>query len=88
MTYKKYMTIVSLWKPECVLYIRYETKHTSGKMTMSIAFFLEMYKKIIRLLKRVKMVSIFLKNENTQIVYKYYEDLESVYEDALKGNNI
>lgn len=75
MTRKQLKTIISEWNPQRVLYIRYESNHSCGKITCSFAFFLEMYNKLYRLLKRCKIREIYLKNEDTGIVLMYYDSL-------------
>ena len=65
---KRYKELITQWNPEMVIYIRYSTKNSKGKMTMSIAFFLEFNRKITKLFKGVKIREIFVKNENTQVV--------------------
>lgn len=65
---KRLEQLVNSWNPEMVIYIRYTSKNSKGKMTMSIAFFLEFYQKINKLFKGCKIREIFVKNENTQIV--------------------
>lgn len=79
MTTKKYWDIVRGYNPSCILYIQYTTIHSVGKMTMSIAFFLEFRKKIERLLKKVMIRDIFVKNENHGVVLRHYATLEEVY---------
>lgn len=80
MTIKKYDEIISKYKSYEVLHIVYKTKHSTGEIACSIAFFLEFYKKLCRLLKKVNIKYIFLKNEDDNKVYKYFIDLESVLE--------
>lgn len=79
MNRKKYWDIVRGYNPSCVLYIQYTTSHSVGKMTMSIAFFLEFKKKIERLLKKVEIRDIFVKNEEQCVVLCHYATLEEVY---------
>ena len=78
MNRKRYYELSKLWNPEQVLYVTYRTKNSVGKITCSIAFFIESYKKITRLLKRVEIGKIFLKNENVGIVLTYFDSLEDV----------
>jgi len=70
---KKYKQLCELWNPEMVVYIRYTTKHSKGRMTLSIPFFLEYYTKINRLFKGCTIREIFVKNEETQMVLEYFK---------------
>lgn len=79
----KYNELIAKWNPEMVLYIRYRTNYSKGLMTMSIAFFIEKYKKITRLLKRVEIREIYVKNEFTGIVIKELFTLKNAYEYAM-----
>ena len=83
MTSKRYWEIVHQYNSHEVLYIVYGTKHSKGKITCSIAFFLEMYKKFSRLLKKVDISHIFLRDEETGIVVKYFMSLEHAREWSL-----
>lgn len=74
---KRLKEITSRWNSEMVVYVRYTTKYSVGKMTFSIAFFLEYWKKIQRLFKGCEIREIFVKNEITGIVY---ETFNSFYE--------
>lgn len=75
MTKKRYNQIIESWNPEMVLTIRYTTQHSVGRIAMSIAFFLETYKKITKILKNVEIREIYIRNENTGIVVAYFQDL-------------
>ena len=79
MTRKKYYELVKQWNPEMVLYIRYRTKHSVGRITMSLAFFLEQNTKIIRMMKKVEIKDIYLKNELTDRVQMYFKSLPDVW---------
>ena len=79
MTKKRYKEIIASWNPEMMLYIRYKTRYSCGKITMSIAFFMETYKKWYKMLKDVEIVEIYVKNEFTGIVIQQLTDLFSAW---------
>lgn len=76
---KKYNEIYSRWNPEMVVYVRYTTKHSIGKMTFSIAFFLEFTRKIEKLFKGCEIREIFVKNEITGIVYETFNSFSELW---------
>lgn len=79
MTTKKYYELISQWNPEMVLYIRYRTKHSIGRITMSIAFFLEKNIKISRMMKKVDIVEIYLMNELTGVAITYFDSIADAW---------
>ena len=78
MTWKKYTEICSKWNPREVLSIEYKTRFTHGNMMMSIVFFVEYYKRFVKLFKGVEIVNCLLIDTTTGIAYKYFESLEDV----------
>ena len=79
MTRKQYDELVKKWNPSMVLHIHYETKHARGSMEMSIAFFIEKYKKIIRVFKGCRIVDCSIIDYERGVVRKHFESLEEVY---------
>lgn len=76
---KRYKEIISQWNPEMVVYIRYTTKNSVGKMTFSIAFFLEYTRKIEKLFKGCVIRELFVKNEITGIVYETFKSFPELW---------
>ena len=76
---KRLKEITSRWNPEMVVYVRYTTPNSKGKMTFSIAFFLEYWKKIQRLFKGCEIREIFVKNEITGIVYETFQTFPELW---------
>lgn len=76
---KRYKQLIAQWNPEMVVYIRYTTKNSVGKMTFSIAFFLEYTRKIEKLFKGCTIRELFVKNENTGIVLKYFKSFQELW---------
>lgn len=77
-------------KIDCPIYVKivYQTKHSCGEIKISATFFVEMYKKITRLLKSVKIDDIAVYNRNSFITYHHFSK-EPYLEDCyyyLKGN--
>lgn len=70
--------------PEIAVVIRYSTKRTHGFIECSIAFFNERFKKFQRLMRGVKFNEIYVFNRETNIVYKYFDDLSDVPDYYLK----
>lgn len=80
---KRLKEIISRWNPLMIVYIRYTTKYSIGKMTLSIAFFLEFNRKIIKLFKGCEIREIFVKNEITGIVLEYFQSFSELLEYAI-----
>ena len=76
---KRLKEITSRWNPLMVVYIRYKTKYSIGKMTLSIAFFLEFNRKITKLFKGCEIREIFVKNEISGIVYDYFKSFPELW---------
>ena len=79
MTYKKYLEITQKWNPSMVLSIKYETPHAKGTMEMSIAFFIEKYKKILRVFKGCRIIECSIIDYERGVVRKHYDTLGDVY---------
>lgn len=75
--------ITSRWNPLMVVYIRYKTKYSIGKMTLSIAFFLEFNRKITKLFKDAKIREIYIKDELTGIVLEYFQSFSELLNYAI-----
>ena len=80
---KRYQTLIAQWNPELVVHVRYKTAHSKGQMTFSIAFFLEFHSKLVKLLKNCEIKELFVKNENTGIVYRYFDSTYDLWLFAL-----
>lgn len=79
MNKKTFNLIKNLSKEERV-YIKYRTNYSSGVLTISSIGFVELYKKINRLFKKVLITDIFYINEHTNRVYWYADTLEEAKE--------
>lgn len=69
MTYKSYIKLIESYKSDILVEIQYETKHSCGVIKLTAPFFLEKYKKIVRLLKNVKIndTSVYKCNHSTNV---------------------
>lgn len=76
---KRYKQLIAQWNPEMVVYVRYTTPNSKGKMTFSIAFFLEYTRKIEKLFKGCEIREIFVKNEITGIVYETFQTFPELW---------
>ena len=76
---KRLKEITSRWNPEMVVYVRYTTPNSKGKMTFSIAFFLEYTRKIEKLFKGCTIRELFVKNENTGVVIEYFKSFPDLW---------
>lgn len=76
---KKYKELVAKWNPTMVIHVRYETRHSKGQMTFSVAFFLEFNSKILKLFKGTTIKEIFVKNEDKQIVLEYFNSFNELW---------
>ena len=74
-TNKEYCRLKNMWSNADVVYIRYKTKHSCGKITCSIVFIVEFYSRLLKLLKKVEIVELYVKDENSGLVKKYYTNL-------------
>ena len=76
---KRYKQLIAEWNPSMVVHIRYTTKHAVGRMTFSIAFFLEFNQKITKLFKGVQIREIYVKNELSGIVLEHFQSLPELW---------
>lgn len=57
------------------VYINYKSKYSTGQMIVKGLFLIEKYKKIYKLFKDCKIISILIKDETRGIAITYTKDL-------------
>ena len=72
---KRYNELINAWNPQVVIYIDYKTKHSTGKMMMSVKFFLEFNNRIIKLFKGCQIVNVTIRDDVHGITIETFDDL-------------
>lgn len=81
---KKQYYLIKYNQSPLYVYITYKTDYSSGKMEFKGLFFIEMYKRITKLLKRVQIGVIIIKNEELGITLHYCGSLERCYDKLME----
>ena len=79
MTNKRYQEIIKQWNPTMVVYITYKTEHSHGTMTMSIAFFIEKYKRLTRVFKGCEITDVAIVDTERGVVRKHFNSLGELF---------